>query len=102
MKSKGPPQYAHKTDENQSAIIDTLRDAGAYVQIMQPEDGFDLLVAYRGELFIMEVKRPGHIGELTQNEKDKRDGVEKMGVPYYIITEIDDALKILRWMNYIP
>ena len=43
-----------RTDKNQQEIIDALREAGALVFYIKVP--FDLLVAYRGRLYLMEVK----------------------------------------------
>jgi len=45
---------AARVDENQKAIVQALRDAGAYVWIVGLP--VDLLVGYKGHTFLMEVK----------------------------------------------
>lgn len=47
-------RYAARTDENQAAIVQALRDAGAYVWIIGLP--VDLLVGYKGHTFLVEVK----------------------------------------------
>jgi len=47
-------RYAARVDENQSAIVQALRDAGAYVWIIGLP--VDLLVGFRGRTLLMEVK----------------------------------------------
>lgn len=44
----------HQSDANQPAIVQALRDCGASVDIIG--DPVDLLVGWRGENFLMEVK----------------------------------------------
>ena len=52
---------AAKTDASQSAIVERLREIGAWVRpTHQIGQGFpDLLVYARGRLFLIEVKEPG-------------------------------------------
>jgi hypothetical protein len=47
-------RYAARIDENQSAIIKALRDAGAYVWIIGLP--VDILVGYKQHTFLMEIK----------------------------------------------
>jgi hypothetical protein len=48
-------RYAARTDENQTAIVKALRDAGAYVWIIGLP--VDLLVGYANHTWLMELKR---------------------------------------------
>jgi hypothetical protein len=47
-------RYAARTDENQAAIVEALRKAGADVWIIGLP--VDLLVGYKGHTFLVEVK----------------------------------------------
>jgi len=47
-------RYAARVDENQAAIVQALRDAGAYVWIIGLP--VDLLVGFRDRTLLMEVK----------------------------------------------
>jgi len=47
-------RYAARKDENEAAIVQALRDAGAYVWIIGLP--VDLLVGFRGRTLLMEVK----------------------------------------------
>jgi len=47
-------RHAARVDENQKAIVQALRDAGAYVWIIGLP--VDLLVGYKGNTFLVEVK----------------------------------------------
>lgn len=47
-------RYAARTDKNQAAIVQELRDAGAYVWIIGLP--VDLLVGFKGHTFLIEVK----------------------------------------------
>jgi hypothetical protein len=47
-------RYAARVDENQAAIVQALRDAGAYVWIIGLP--VDLLVGYKDRTLLMEIK----------------------------------------------
>ena len=59
---------AAKVDANQESIVAALRKAGATVQFLnkQGDDCPDLLVGYRAENFVIEVKMPK--GKLTPGQ----------------------------------
>ena len=90
---------AHKVDANQAEIVDALRRVGAVVIPMAPEVGFDLLVAYNANVYIVEVKQPGLQDDLTAREKRRRDELMMAGVQYCIVTSAEDALEVLGWMR---
>jgi hypothetical protein len=48
-------RYAARTDENQTAIVKALRDAGAFVWIIGLP--VDLLVGYGNHTFLVEIKK---------------------------------------------
>ena len=81
--------YAKRTDANQQEIVDALRGVGAWVYVAhQP---FDLLVAFRGNLNLLEVKTDK--GRL--NAKQKRM-IEEMrirsGCYPLVVRSVDEAL----------
>ena len=60
-------RYAARVDENQSAIVKALRDAGAYVWIIGLP--VDLLVGYNNRTFLIEIKN-GPSKRLTRLQQD--------------------------------
>ena len=48
-------RHAKRVDANQEAIVQVLRDAGAYVWIISLP--VDLLVGYKSQTFLIEIKR---------------------------------------------
>jgi hypothetical protein len=62
---------AARTDSNQHELVQAMRKIGAKVyHVRKP---LDLLVGYRGENILMEVKNPekkGHADEFTKEETD--------------------------------
>lgn len=96
-----------KVDANQPEIVEALRKAGAYVlHTHQIKNAFDILVAFRGQLFIMEIKNPEYLPKeydrerleksLEKGEKDCMDGFQQAGVTYHIVTTIEEALNVIQ------
>lgn len=81
-----------RTDANQDEIIAALRAVGAAVfYIRWP---FDLLVAFRGQLYILECKAVGeHLGGEQQIDVERLDD---KGVSVYVVRSVIDALKAIR------
>jgi hypothetical protein len=61
---------AARVDANQPAIVAGLRQVGALVQPLHMVGGGvpDLLVGFRGALYLLELKEPGKGGALTDAE----------------------------------
>lgn len=85
-----------RTDRNQTEIVERLRAIGAVVESLASlGDGRpDLLVIFRGEIRVMEVKMPGE--ELTPDEeawwaKAHRQG----GIKYAIVYSWEDAFRVI-------
>lgn len=86
---------AAKTDNNHAHIRDQLRANGRAVwDCSKFGDGFpDLVVGYRGSIFLMEVKSED--GQLTPKQhkainKWEQDG----GEPVLVVYELDEAIKM--------
>lgn len=92
--------YAQRRDINEPEIVDALRRVGAYVQQMDKSAGFDLLVAFRGGLYAIEVKSTGGKKKsreqlermLTENEYLTMQLLQAVGVKYHIVTDAAAAL----------
>jgi len=78
-------RYDAKRDSNEAEIICALHQVGAKVMQL---DEFDLLVGFRGKLFMLEVKMPQ--GRL--NKKQARLFREWAGY-IFIVRSVDDALR---------
>ena len=90
---------AAKVDSNQSEIVKALRKVGATVLIIsQLKNAFDILVGYRGNLFIIEIK-DGTLSpsrrKLTPGEIKCKTNFERVGVTYHIANSVDEALDII-------
>ena len=93
-------RYAAKVDDNQSEIVKALRKAGAVVLITsQLKNAFDLLVGYRGNLFIVEIKDGNKIPskrKLTEGEQKCKDNFNSVGVDYHIVKNIKEAIELIN------
>ncbi len=52
-------RQAAKRDSNERPIIDALKAAGATVYQISENDLWDLIVGFRGDTYLVEVKQPG-------------------------------------------
>jgi hypothetical protein len=67
--------FARNRDSNELEIVQALLAAGASVQRLNETGTPDLLVGYRGETFLLEVKRPGknvYVAKQGHHEADER------------------------------
>jgi len=53
------------------------------------------MLAYRGQLHVVEIKRPTERGRLTENERCVRDLLGLMGIPYNVISTIEEAAELI-------
>jgi len=93
-------QRASRIDRNQPEIVKALRKVGATVLITsQLKNAFDILVGYQGKTFIVEIKdglKPPSQRKLKEGEQRCKDNFESVGVKYWIIESIDDALNMIN------
>ena len=89
---------ANRIDDNQNDIVAALRKAGATVRIISQGEGIpDLLVGFRGETMLMEVKdgnKPPSARTLTDAEKKFFDEWE--GGLCMVVKSVEDALEMLE------
>ena len=88
---------AARRDANEQDIIKAMREAGAYVKAINDEGLFDLLVSYRGETLLIEVKdgaKPPSARRLTDAEQKFHD--EWPGADLYIVNSVEEAVALLR------
>jgi len=90
---------AAKVDGNQQEIVKALRQAGATVLITsQLKNAFDILVGFRGKLFIIEIKDgklPPSQRRLTEGESACKFNFNRVGITYHIVTSADEALFLI-------
>jgi hypothetical protein len=90
------PRRDARTDPNQPEIVRALRQLGALVYYIRWP--FDLLVVFRGELQLLEVKGPK--GQLTGSQKDT---IHEMAVQggYWprVVRSVEEALEAVGKMG---
>ena len=88
-----------RKDDNHDDIVNALRKIGAVViSIHQLKDAFDILVAYRGKLFVVEIKdgnKPPSKRKLTEGEVKCKNKLEGVGVTYNIVYSVDEAIELV-------
>lgn len=89
-----------RTDGNQPDIVKALRQLGAeWVDTSaDPRSGCDGIVLWRGRSLITEIKN-GSLSasrrKLTDNEQETQAKCEAHGVPYLILTSVDQAIDLI-------
>ena len=88
--------YASKRDANEARLIALWRASGCLVIQMDRRAGFDLLVICpRSGLHIVEIKDSHKSWTLTPAEKLTYMEVTRRGAAYNIITDEEQALKLI-------
>lgn len=88
-------RYARRTDQNQTAIVDALRDAGAVVEVIhEPVDLKVWADAHKQKFMFAEVKNLSTpYGRKGPNAKQVAD---MAGHPWVTVTDTESALGALR------
>jgi len=85
-----------KVDTNQPEIVKALRRVGAVVKhVHQLKKLFDILVFFNGKTYCVEIKQDKK-KKLTPGEQECKDLIESVGVKYWIIHSIDEALEMIK------
>jgi len=85
-----------KVDKNQPLIVNQIREMGGYVlHVHQLKNAFDILVGYKGKLYIIEIKNNAK-GKLTGGETKCKDGFNNVGVDYHVIWNIEQFKEIVK------
>jgi hypothetical protein len=93
-------------DANHGEIVDALRKVGAViVDTTAVKHAFDLMVFYKSQAYVMEIKNPEKLPKVYDRErleKTLEDGERKcmedlqaVGVAYHIVASIEEALKVI-------
>ena len=87
-----------KVDKNQPEIVKALRSCGAIVKHVHTlKNLFDILVFYEGETYCVEIKNGK--GKLTKGEEECANDLMSVGVAYWVIYSVDDAMRMLEGSN---
>jgi Holliday junction resolvase len=85
-----------KVDSNQKEIVTALRRSGAVVKhVHQLKKLFDILVYYNGQTYSVEIKQDKK-KKLTPGELECKELIESVGVKYWVIHSIDEALEMIK------
>jgi hypothetical protein len=88
-----------RVDANQKEIVKGLRDYGAEVfHVYMVKNLFDILVAFNGQLFCMEIKdpkKPPSARKLTEGEERCKVKLNGVGVDYHVVTTLPQAIQII-------
>jgi len=88
--------YKNKRDKAEADIVDALRKAGC--SVVRLDRPVDLLVGYRRQTHLVEIKTGK--GKLTKSQEEFR--VTWRGAYFYILRDVDDALKALKLWGASP
>ena len=84
---------AARIDLTQPDIVNAMRRVGA--KVIHIKDPFDLLVLFRGRLFMMDPKTPsGRLGKTIHKEQSQVD-LEARGWPLLYPRSADEALAMI-------
>lgn len=88
---------AAKTDANQTQVVSALRAAGATVQSLAAigKGAPDLLVAFRGEMFLLEVKDGAKPPSARELKDDQVKWHEAWGAPVSVVLGPEQALQAI-------
>lgn len=90
-------RYANRRDANEPDIIKALEAIGCTVE---PMDKVDLVVGYRGQNYLLEVKdgnKSPSRRELTKAQVRLR---ERWNGQYSVVTNVDEALDAVQPLRY--
>ena len=91
-------KYARRVDDNQNEIVVALRACGATVRIINQGGGIpDLLVGYRGNTILIEVKDGAKVPSAQKLTEAEQEFFETWrGGTVVIINSVDKALDLLK------
>jgi hypothetical protein len=93
----GQPRRAARVDESQAAVVKALEKAGALVwAIGQP---FDLLVHFRGNWHVLEVK--SYKGRLTKAQNRAVAALQAQGGMPPAVRVVHDAIEALAAIGWL-
>jgi len=84
-----------RVDSNQKEIVNGLRKYGAIVKhVHTVKNLFDVLVFFNSKTYCIEIKN-GLNSKLTKGEKECMQDIESVGVKYYVVYSLEQAIKII-------
>ncbi len=100
-------KYARRRDSNEKPIIEALKAAGAFVQPLDGTGVPDLLVGYKGQTFLIEVKDPkmgarnsrtqhGHKTATGMRESQEKWWAQWLGAQPHLVTTPEEAVAFIQ------
>ena len=96
-------RYSAKRDDNEAQIVDALEACGATVQRLDAKGVPDLLVGYRNQNLLMEVKAHGDtlptivfVGADKRLTHRQREWLSKWNGQWTIVSTPNEAMKVLQ------
>ena len=83
--------YAAKPDSNKAEIVAFLRNCGRDWEDARRDAGHDGWILDYGKTHLVEIKHPETRNKLTRAERRMRVICESLGIPYNIITSIEEV-----------
>ena len=83
-------RLAARRDENEAAIVQALRKAGATVELLSATNIPDLIVGYRGQNYLLEVKTEK--GKLKEGQKN---WASHWRGQHAVVRTVDEALQVI-------
>lgn len=91
-------RWAAQVDGNQKVVVAALRRVGALVQHLHQVGGGcpDLLIGFRGQLSLLEVKpAEGELHQLRLNENERKWHQLWTGLPIHVVHSPEEALRAI-------
>ena len=88
-------RHAARVDANQTEIVRALRQVGAHVEIIGRP--VDLLVGFRGQNFLLEVKRCG--ARARRDQQEQRDWMGTWTGQVARVESVEQALAAIEWIT---
>ena len=82
-----------RSDNNQSRIVDELRQRGYKVLVVSATERWDISVARHGRNWMFEIKQPGH--KLRKSQQEFHDRWNEDG-QIHRIESVEDVLRIIE------
>ena len=83
----------NKPDSNQPKIVEELRKIGAVVFLIGRP--FDLLVGFRGQLFLLEVKNPEGRDKLGTSQEADILTLSLVGVSVSVVRSVEESIEVV-------
>lgn len=93
-----------RVDANQVCIVQTIKSlGGGWIETSaDPRAGCDGILLYKGRAYPVEIKNgamPPSKRKLTPNEQETQKKCAWRGVPYLILTSVDETIEVLKGLT---